>query len=77
MCDHHCEQHSSARDNRTFSGGATSEKEYPLLHHLPLSYILECKDNTYNTSIIFNTLMNADNLIIKLYLVKEKKNAEP
>ena len=54
-------------------GGATSEKEYPPLHHLPLSYILECKDNTYNTSIIFNTLMNADNLIIKLCLVKEKK----
>ena len=32
MCDLHCEQHSSARDNRTFSkggGGGTSEKEYP------------------------------------------------
>ena len=55
-----------------FPRGGTSEKEYPPPHHLPLSYILECKDTTYNNSIIFNTLMNADNLIIKLNLVKEK-----
>ena len=77
MCDLHCEQHSSARDNRTFSKGGGGGDQWEGVPSPPTTtyasgYILECKDTTYNTPVIFNTLMNADNLIIKLYLVKEK-----
>ena len=53
MCDLHCEQHSSAKGQQNIFQGGRGSEEYPAPHHLPLSYIPECKDTTYNTLYYF------------------------
>ena len=69
MCDLHCEQHSSARDNRTFSkGGGAVRSTLPPPTTYPSATSLSAKTLPTILCIIFNTLMNADYLIIKLHL---------